>query len=316
MRVFITGAGGFVGSAITRNLTAAGHSVEGLARNDWSAEAVAAAGGTVMRGDIADLEMIRRAAHDADATIHCAFPHNWDATDPTVNFADAVKPACKADRAVIDTVAGAYAGTNKVFLVTSGDLLLAGVPGADEDTVAPVSPWNPRIESESLAMEWAGKGVRIGIVRLPPMVHGATMKSGFILAIIGADAKAGYAAVVDGNDATWSAVDVEDAAELYRIALETTKGGERYHAAGDEALSQGDIAAAIAEQLKIPVKTISKEEAPKVFGMVGNLVGLSSPPDNTKTRERTGWKPTKPGLLEQLKSGVYIEQGVKGGGHF
>ncbi|RSH84260.1 uncharacterized protein EHS24_005773 [Apiotrichum porosum] len=302
MKVFITGAGGLVGSAVTKELIAHGHTVVGLARSDASGANITANGGTFVQGDITNLDLVKQLASDADATIHCAFDNS---------FTDFPK-ACAEDRDVLDTVGAVYVGTDKVLLTCSGALIVAGVPGADEDTPVPAAmgAFNPRVQSEILALEWAAKGVRVGIMRLPPMVHHPKlMNHGFILLILGAHKKAGYVAVIEGDDnVTWSAVNVLDLAVLFRLALDKTQGGMHWHPAGDSAIKISDIAAIASKKLDIPLKTIPKAEAGAHFGIIGHFLGVGAPFPTEKTKERTGWTVTQPGLLEELEKGAYFDK--------
>ncbi len=292
MRVFVTGASGFIGSAVVSEVIATGHQVLGLARSDASAQALEAAGAQVHRGDIEDLGSLRAGAESADGVIHLAFNHD---------FAD-YAGAAEIDRRAIDTLGGALAGSDRPFVVTSG---LAGFGlgrAMTEDDAA--SPDSPRF-SERAALEFASRGVRVSVLRLPPSVHGEG-DHGFVPRLIDIAREKGVAAYPGDGSNRWPAVHRFDAARLFRLALESAPAGARLHAIGDEGIPTREIAGAIGRHLGLPVTSVAPETAADHFGWLGVFFSLDVPASSAFTRELMGWQPTHQGLLDDLNEGHYF----------
>jgi nucleoside-diphosphate-sugar epimerase len=296
MKVFITGASGYVGGAVATELISHGHTVVGLARSDASAQKISALGADVMRGDTNDLDSLRAAAAAADGVIHCAFNHDFDG-----DFA----AASRRDNETIEAIGSALAGTNKPFVISNGSLGLVGT----EDDAAPTEGFGAgRAQSEAITLALAEKGVRASVVRLPPTVHGGILKPpSFTLLMIEAARKHGFSAYPGDGGARWPAVDVGDAAVVYRLALEKGAPGSRYHAIAEEGNRVRDLAEAIGAHLGVPVKSLPAEDAVAHFGFVGHLMTLDNPMPSALTRKRLGWMPTQPGLIESLKAGKYFD---------
>ncbi len=294
MRVFLTGATGFVGSAVTQELLNAGHQVLGLTRSEKGAEALTAAGAEPHHGTLEDLDRLRAGAEATDGTIHCGFIHDFS------NFAR----SCEVDRVAIETIGAALAGSDRPFLNTSGLAGLSpGRPATEEDATAPDS--TPRAAAEGLTLGLATRGVRAGIVRLSPSVHGEG-DHGFVPMIIGVAREKGVSAYIGEGTNRWPGVHRLDAARLYRLALEKGSAGTRYHGVADEGVPTRDIAEVIGRRLHLPVKSISAEEAKSHFGWMAFFFAMSLAASSTLTRERLGWKPTQPGLLADLDQEHYF----------
>jgi len=297
MRVFITGATGFIGSALVPELIAAGHQVLGLSRNDAGAQSLLAAGAEVHRGDIYDLESIRSGAAGADAVIHLAFNHDFS------KFVE----NCETDRRVIETIGDVLAGSDRMFLVTSGVAMGSAKPGhlITEDDPPVSSSVIPRAASEEEAARVASRGVRVAMVRLP-QVHD-TRKQGLVSYAIQVARQKGVAAYVGEGKNGWAAAPVHDVAHLYRLALEKGEGNVRYSAVAEEGVPARDIAEAIGRGLKIPAVSITPEEAGAHFGWLGNFVQWNIVASSAKTRQALGWNPTGPGLLTDLANMDYSQ---------
>jgi nucleoside-diphosphate-sugar epimerase len=294
MKVFVTGATGFIGSAIVQELVSAGHQVLGLARSDAGAKSLTAAGAQAQRGDLEDLESLRSGAANSDAVIHTAFNHDFS------KFAE----NCEADRRAIEALGAALAGSDRLLLVTSGLALLAsGRAATEDDPPVPTSPSYPRA-SELTAMSQALRGVRTAIVRLP-QVHD-TVKQGLITyAIHVAREKAVSAYVGDGLN-RWPAAHRLDTARLYRLALEKAGAGDTFHAVAEVGVPVRDIARAIGRGLHVPVVSLAPEESSKHFGWLAAFVGRDVPASSAHTREKLGWNPTGPGLISDLDNMRYF----------
>jgi nucleoside-diphosphate-sugar epimerase len=290
MRVFLTGATGFIGSAIIPELLNAGHQVLGLARSDEGAKSLIAAGVQVQRGDLEDLESLRTGASISDGVIHCAFNHDFS------KFA----ANCEADRQAIEALGSVLAGSDRPLIVTSGLARLAdGRVATENDAPPPVSDSYPR-SSEAMAATLAAQGVRVSVVRLP-QVHD-TVKHGLVSYLIATAREKGVSAFVRDHPNRWPAVHVLDAARLYKLALEKGSAGARYHAIAEEGVPLQEIAEAIGRGLKIPAVAMSPEEATGHFGWLGLFVGMDCPASSALTQQWLGWHPTAtlPGMVSDL----------------
>jgi nucleoside-diphosphate-sugar epimerase len=293
MKVFLTGATGFIGSAIVPELINAGHQVLGMARSDAGANFLAAAGAQVLRGDLKDLESLRTGAANSDGVIHCAFIHDWSRFQEN----------CEIDRRAIETLGAVLEGSDRPLLVTSGLALLAKNRLATEDDApVPTSASYPRA-SEATAVSLMERGVNVSVVRLP-QVHD-TVKQGLITYAIEVARQKGVSAYLGDGSSRWEAAHVLDTARLYRLALEKHESGARYHAVAEEGVLLRDIAEAIGRGLKVPVVAMSPEEAAAHFGWLGRFAGLNLTASSALTQERLRWHPTGPGLIADLEQMRY-----------
>ncbi len=297
MRVFITGATGWVGSAVVPELIAAGHQVVGLVRSEPKAEALRAIGAKPLLGALNDLETLKRAASEADGVIHLAFG---------LDVANIVELAAE-DRRAIETFGEVYAGSDRPVVVTSGfGLLPKGETFTEDLLVAPLIPGFPRA-SEQTAFAMAEKGVRAAWVRLPRSVHGLGEQHGFVPMLAGIAREKGVSAYVGDGQNLWPSVHRLDAARVFRLALEHGAQGVPFHAVADEAIPFRQIAHAIGEQLGVPTRSISSEEAAGHFGPIAMFIAGNGPASNTRTREQLGWVPEQPGLLHDISQPGYYE---------
>ena len=297
MRVFVTGATGYIGSAVVRELLDAGHRVVGLARSDTAAAALTAAGADAHRGALDDLDSLRAGAAAADGVIHLAFNNISETTD----FA----ASCQIDLRAVETIGAALEGTGNPFAVTSGTLMLAmlGRLGTEEDA-GPAGV--PRVAAENAAIALAERGVRSSVVRLAPSVHGEGDKAGFIPSLIGIARAKGVSAFVGDGTNRWPAVHRLDAARLFRLATEAAPGGSRLHGAAEEGVPFRDIAEAIGRQLGVPAVSITAEEAAEHFGFLFPFVSFDNPTSSALTQERLGWRPDGPALIADIEKGHYF----------
>jgi nucleoside-diphosphate-sugar epimerase len=301
MRVFVTGASGWVGSAVVPELIGAGHDVTGLARSDASAAALAAAGARVHRGSLDDLDSLRGGAAAADGVIHLAFRHDFG------DFAAAAATDLRAIQAIGDVLAG----SGKPFVATSGTLMVAmiapGRLGTEDIVPGPELATSPRVGSEIAVLAMAARGVRTSSVRLSPTVHGPGDR-GFVPRLIDIARDKGVAAYVGDGGNRWPAVHRLDAARLFRLALEKAPAGAVLHAAADQGVPFRDIAGVIGRQLDIPVTSVSREEADGHFGFLAAFVPLDNPTSSELTRRLVGWEPSHPALIPDLEEGHYFRR--------
>jgi nucleoside-diphosphate-sugar epimerase len=295
MRVFVTGATGWIGSVVVRELLGAGHQVVGLARSEDSAAKVTAAGATVFMGSLQDTDGLRVAAAEADGVIHTGYVHDFSPTgDPAA--------AAALDGRVIAAFGEALAGTGKPLVVASG-LPHAPADGISTEEVRSVDPAHPR-ESEPAALAAADRGVRASVVRLPPSVHGEG-DYWFIPIFIGVARRTGVSAYIGDGANVWPAVHRVDAARLFRLALEQAPAGTLLNAVADEGVPFREIAEVIGRHLQVPAKSIAPEDAPDHFGALAGFAALDVPASSALTRQRFGWQPTQPGLIADLDQGYY-----------
>jgi nucleoside-diphosphate-sugar epimerase len=297
MRVFVTGASGHIGSPVVAELLESGHTVVGLARSDQSAAKLAAAGAEVLRGDLDDTDGLAKAAADSDGVIHLAFKHEAMLTG---DYGSAVE----ADLRALAAMGDALAGSGKPLVSTSGTLMVAGLgrTATENDT----REAGPRVDAENAVIALADRGVRPSVIRLPPTVHSSLDHHGFIPVLIGIARQKGAAGYVGDGANRWNAGHTLDAAHLYRLALESAPAGSRLHAVGDEGIPFREIAEHIGRHLGVPTVSIAPDDAADHFGFLGPLVSMDAPVSSALTQELLGWKPTHPGLLEDLDEGHYF----------
>ena len=296
MRVFVTGATGFIGSAIIPELIKAGHQAIGLTRSDAGAQALAAAGADAHRGDLEDLESLRDGAAKSDGVIHCAFDHDFS------NFA----ANCEKDGRAIDALGAALAGSGRPLLITSGTGMGNAEPGqpAREDIFDPDHA-NPRKASELAGVAASKAGANVSVVRLP-QVHDP-VKQGLISPLVALAREKGVSAYVGDGLNRWPAAHVLDVARLYRLALEKGEAGARYNAVAEEGVAVRDIAEVIGRGLNVPVVAMSATDANAHFGWLAMFVGVDMPASSAQTRERLNWHPTGPGLIADLEQMRYSD---------
>lgn len=294
MRVFVTGATGFVGSAIVKELIDAGHQVLGLARSDTAAKSLAAVGVEVRRGSLEDLESLRTGAAASDGVIHAAFIHDFN------NYA----PAAEKDVRAIETLGAALAGSGRMLVVTSGTLLVQGKGplATEEDATGSIFPR----KSEAAAIATKSRGARVAIVRLPPSVHGEG-DHGFVPALIRIAREKRISAYVGDGLNRWPAVHRLDAAHLYRLVLEKGFAGASYHGVADEGVPFRDIADVIGRHLNVPIVSKSPQEVAEHFGWLAHFVGIDCPASSAQTQKQLGWHPTQAGLIPDLDGEHYFE---------
>ena len=292
MRIFVTGASGWIGSAVIPELLGAGHHVVGLARSDASADRVAARGAEVLRGDLNDIDVLRAGALDSDGVIHLAF------VVPSVSEA-----ATRTDARAIDTFAAALAGTGKPLLVSGATLIRPGQLFTERDELIPAGPIAARITNMNAALATADRGVRSCLIMLPRSVHGDGERHGFIPQLITLARTRGVSGYVGDGSTRWPAVHVKDAATLYRLAIEQAAAGAVLNAVGDEGVPVREIAEALGRHLNLPARSLPAADFP---GMIGQLLGTDMPASSAITQELMGWKPTHPGLIEDIDLGHYF----------
>ncbi|MBX6384163.1 MAG: SDR family oxidoreductase [Microbispora sp.] len=295
MRVFVTGASGWIGSAVTDELLAAGHEVIGLARSDTSAAALEGKGARVLRGDLDDLDSIRRGARDADAVIHLANKHDWSDLAGTA----------AAERAAVQTIGEALTGTGRPFLLASAMAGLAQGRPATEDDASPFHGLDsPRGGSENLALEFVERGVHSVILRFPPTVHG-TRDHGFIAVLAAVARQKGVSGYPGDGANRWAAVHVRDAARMVALGLEKAPAGARLHAVAEEGIPTRVIAEAIGRAFDLPVASIAPGDVPDHYGWIGPFFAMDMAATGTATQKLLGWTPTGPSLIDDLDAGAY-----------
>ncbi|WFU35462.1 SDR family oxidoreductase [Bradyrhizobium brasilense] len=287
MRVFVTGATGFIGTPVVKDLIAAGHQVLGVARSDEGANAISAIGAEVLRGSLEDLDSLRKGASASDAVIHLGFVHDWS------NFAK----SCEIDRRAIEALGSVLAGSDRPLIVTGGlaGLAAPGQIATEDQTISPDFPF-PRV-SEQTALSL--KGVRASAMRLP-QVHDP-VRQGLITPLIAVYREKGACAYLGDGQNRWPAAHVLDVARLYRLAIEKAEPNARYHAVAEEGVSMRDIAETIGRRLKLPVKSIAPQEAQAFFGWLGTFAAYDMAASSEQTRRKLGWQPTGPGLIADLE---------------
>ncbi|MFF4399701.1 SDR family oxidoreductase [Streptomyces sp. NPDC001480] len=305
MRVFVTGASGWIGSAVVPELIGAGHQVVGLARSDSSAAALTAAGAEVRRGTLDDLDVLRSAAAESDGVIHLAFKHD-------IAFSGDFQGAADADRRAVEAFGEALAGSGRPFVLASGILgLTPGRVATEEDTGPHLALDHlgdgprTRLDTARLTLSLASRDVRSSVVRLPPTVHGEG-DHGFMAALIGIARAKGVSGHVGDGTNRWPAGHRSDAAHLFRLALEKAPAGSVLHATAEEGVPIRTVAEVIGRHLDVPVATVAPEAAAEHFGWLAGFIALDSPASSTLTRELLGWQPAGPGLVDDLDKGHYF----------
>ncbi|HEX3789857.1 MAG TPA: SDR family oxidoreductase [Pseudonocardiaceae bacterium] len=292
MRIFVTGASGWIGSAVVPELMGAGHRVLGLARSDASAAAVADLGAEVLRGDLNDTDVLHAGALDSDGVIHLAF------VVPSVTEA-----ATRTDATAIETFVASLAGSGKPLVISGATLVTPGRPATERDELVAAGPIAARIANMRAAIAATARDVRSCLVMLPRSVHGQGEHHGFIPQLITAARANGVSAYIGDGASRWPAVHVKDAARLYRLAIEQAPAGAVLNAVGDEGVPIREIAEAIGRHLNLPARSLPAEE---FGGMLGHLLSTDMPASSTITQDLLGWKPTHPGLIEDIEQGHYF----------
>jgi nucleoside-diphosphate-sugar epimerase len=305
MRVFVTGASGWIGSAVVPELISAGHQVVGLARSDAAFAKLTATGATALRGTIDDLDILRREAAASDGVIHLAFKHD-------IAFSGGFQDAAEADRRAIETFGETLAGTERPFVIASGVLGLA--PGqivTERDGQDPIPAWMPggpaqRLANAQMTLAFASRNIRSSIVRLAPTVHGDG-DHGFMATLVSIAQDKGTSGYIGDGANRWTAVHRRDAARLFRLALEQAPAGSTLHAVADQGVPIRDVAEVIGRHLHAPVVSIAPENAGAHFSWMGAFIGIDQPASSDLTRELLEWQPTQPGLIDDLDQGHYFQ---------
>ncbi|MXV15657.1 SDR family oxidoreductase [Hufsiella ginkgonis] len=297
MRIFVTGATGFVGSAVVAELIGAGHQVIGLARNEQAEKTLQSSGAEVHKGDLEDLNSLAEGTRSADAVIHTGFIHDFS------RFGE----VCEIDRKAIKALGNALAGTNRPLIVTSGTLVVGGGQMVTEDSLPDYAhSRNPRAASEQAVDELAERGINVSVVRLSPSVHGDGDRHGFVPMLIDLAKKTRVSAYIGKGENRWTAVHRLDAAALYRLALQNTVPGVRFHGVAEESVTLKSIAEAIGSKLGLPVVSKSGKEASEHFTWFEHFAGVDGPASAFKTREQLNWHTSHPTLLQDLRGNVYF----------
>lgn len=296
MRLFVTGASGWIGSALVPELLGAGHEVVGLARSDVSAAKVAAAGAVVVRGDVGDLDTLRAEAASSDGVIHLAFKHDI-AFSP-----EGMVAAATADRQAIDAIGETLAGSDRPLVVASGTPALPGRVATESDEPAAIGPTAARAANANAVVAMAARGVRSSVVRLPRSVHGEGDVHGFIPRLINIARDKGVSGYVGDGLSRWPAVHVLDAAHAFRLAVEDATAGSVLHAVGDEGVPTREIAVVIARHLDLSTASLPADD----FGFLGMILARDQPASCARTRALLGWRPVRPGLIEDMDDGAYF----------
>ena len=320
MRVFVTGATGFIGSAIVQELISAGHEVTGLARSEASAKKLTAAGAQVHRGTIEDLDCLRRGAAAADGAIHTAFFHEVThmglgtrlrvmlGGSPGGIFSRFLSATVGADRRALETLGQALTGPDRPLVAAFGTMAMKpGQLASEDDAYDPHSVGGPRGGSEDAMLALAARGVRASVIRLPPVVHGDGDRAGFAPRLIGIARKKGVSTYVSEGLNRWPAVHRLDAAHLFRLALEKGSAGARYHAVAEEGVPFREIAGVIGRRLNVPVVAKPPKEASRHFSWLAPFVSADNPASSILTQELLGWQPKQPGLIPDLDGHRYFE---------
>lgn len=298
MKVFVTGATGFVGTAVVQELLAHGHQVLGLARSEESVKKLLAAGAEALRGDLNDFDSLKSGAMASDAVIHLGFVHDFTKFEEM----------CKLDGKVIEAIGEALLGTDKPFLITSGTALFSKDGITTEKDFSANNP-HPRIATENAADAVGARGIKVAVVRLSPSVHGKGDLIGFVPTLINIAKAKGKAAMINDGSNFWPAVHVLDAAKLYRLALEKPFiSGTRYHAVAEQGIPFKDIATFIAEKLQLPLVSLTKDEAAAHFGWFAHFAKLNNLTSSEATRVTLGWDPQHPTLIEDLQNDIYFQE--------
>jgi nucleoside-diphosphate-sugar epimerase len=306
MRIFVTGASGWIGSAVVPELLEAGHDVVGLARSDTSAQRLDAAGAVVLRGDVDDPDDLAKAAADSDGVIHLAFQHE-------VAFSGNFAAAAAADRRAVEAMGAALADSDRPFVLASGTLgLTPGRVATENDGLVPsaevrANPAGRRSATALLTLSLRGIGVRSSVLRFPPTVHGDG-DHGFVATLVGIARQRGVAGYVGDGTNRWPAVHRSDAARLARLAVEAAPAGSVLHAVADEGVPFREIAGAMGRHLGVPLASVAPADAVEHFTHLGHFVGVDSPATAAVTRELLAWEPTGPSLLEDLEQDHYYRQ--------
>jgi nucleoside-diphosphate-sugar epimerase len=292
MRIFVTGASGFIGSAVVPELLNAGHQVLGLARSDASTKAVAATGATVLRGDLDDLPSLRAGAAETEGVIHLGFIHDFSNYEASI----------QTDLRAIETIGDVLAGSGRPFVFASG--VAALLPGRLATEEVPFSPSFPRSANAMVALGLTERGVRVSCVRLAPTVHGAG-DHGFVKALVDVARAKGVSGYIGDGQNQWPGVHRLDAARLFRLAVEKAPAGSILHGVADEGVPTRTIAEIIGRKLGLPVASIPPDAADAHFGWLGRFFAMDQPASSALTRTRLGWTPTHPSLVEDLEAGLY-----------